>query len=365
MMNREFLAKKSVDAFLTADEKTMWYFARFQSSFGYLVLLPEKSYFITDLRYKEGAEKKLKPKKIEVVCATPATVLDILADLLKNAHTVGVQKDCITVENYEFLQKLGKEFVDMSEDVLAVESVKTDEEIELIRKACEITEKAFHHMLAHFKEGMTELEAVAKLEYRLKKYGGTGIAFDTIIAFGKNASVPHHVPDDTKLKKGMPVLMDFGCTYEGYCSDMTRTIYFGKPTDAFLEAYNTVLLAHYHTRDVIEAGMNTKDADAAARRIIDGSKYKGLFTHSLGHGVGVHIHELPFVSPSSTAVFAENMVFTDEPGIYKENDFGIRIEDTLYIKNGRAVSFMEGNKGLIYIEHGKILKEKLPRELRR
>lgn len=359
MDNRNFLNKKGADAFLTSDEQTMWYFTRFESSFGYVVVLPEKIVYITDLRYKEGAEKTLTPKGIEVLTATPKTVIEVLSSVLGNAATVGYQADCVTVKEFEQLSALGKNFVDMSTEVWEQEMVKTDEELSLIKKACSITEKTYQSILTFFKEGMTEIEVATEMEYRMKNLGATGLAFSTIVAFGKNASVPHHVPGNTKLKKGMAILMDFGCSYQGYCSDMTRTVYFGKPDKTFRKAYAVALKAHLDARNAITAGMPTKDADAIARTVIEESEFKGLFTHSLGHGVGVHIHELPNLSPLATAVFAENMVFTDEPGIYKEGKFGIRIEDTLVIKGGKAVSLMKTNKALTYIENGVVKKAKI------
>ena len=356
MTNAEFLAQKGAEAFLSTDEKTMWYFTRFVSSYGYLVLLPEKTLFLTDLRYKEGAEKKLSPKGIEVKVISPKNAIETLSSVLACAKKVGYQADAITVQDFRALEPLEKEWIDFSDEVYETESVKTAEEIALIQKACKITEKTYLDILSYFKEGVTELEVANEMEYRMKKAGATGLAFETIVAFGKNAAVPHHVPDNTRLKEGMAILMDFGCSYQGYCSDMTRTVFFGEPTKAFRDAYAVVLEAHLSARAAITAGMKTADADKIARSIIDGSKYRGLFTHSLGHGVGVHIHERPFVSPTSPAVFAENMVFTDEPGIYKENKFGIRIEDTLRIENGKAVSFMKTDKKLVAIVNGKVKK---------
>lgn len=359
MENRTFLTANGVDAFLSCDEKTMWYLTRFESSFGYVILLPEKTIYITDLRYKEGAEKALNPKGIEVWEANPKNEYEVLAKALQGANRIGYQADCVTVKDFNSLSVFGKEFVDLSSEIWQTEMIKTEEEIALIKKACTITEKVYKSMLTFLKEGMTEIEVANEMEYRMKKYGATGVAFATIVAFGKNASIPHYVPGNTKLKNGMAVLMDFGCSYQGYCSDMTRTIYFGKPDKTFQKAYAVALNAHLSAREAIVAGVPTKDVDAVARTIIDSSEFKGLFTHSLGHGVGVHIHERPAISPSSTAVFAENMVFTDEPGIYKAGKFGIRIEDTLVIQNGKAVSMMKTNKALTYIENGVVKKAKI------
>ena len=241
-------------------------------------------------------------------------------------------------------------------------SVKTDEEIKYIQKACNIAEKAWRDTLLFIKEGVTERQVANVLEFNFKKYGASGTSFDTIVAFGKNASVPHHATGDTKLKNNECVLMDFGCVYKGYCSDMTRTMFYGTPDEKFRMAYLAVLSAHMKAAEGIKEGMTGKEADKIARDVLETLGYGKYFTHSLGHGIGVNIHEYPYLSPKGEAVLKNNMVFSNEPGVYLNGKFGIRIEDSCHLENGKYKTFMKDDKSLIILGgDGTIKREKLYR----
>lgn len=343
---------------LITDEKQRLYFLGFHSTAGYLMITPNGISFVVDSRYISAAKKALEPKGIEVILGADFEPLKEKAEKLC-VKTIGIDYTKTTLIGYEKLKSLGYDFVDVSSEIERLASVKTDEEISCIKKACNIAEKSWLEILPLIREGITERELANELEYRFKKYGASGTSFDTIIAFGKNAAVPHHETGDTKLKKNQCVLMDFGCLYKGYCSDMTRTVFYGEPDEKFLKAYLATLTAHLKAAEGIKAGMSGKEADAIARDYLTSLNYGKYFTHSLGHGIGVNIHEFPTLSPKGEAILKDNMVFSNEPGVYFNGKFGIRIENSAYLCKGKYKSFMKDDKSLIIINDGKITRKKL------
>ncbi|MFR1554990.1 MAG: M24 family metallopeptidase, partial [Coriobacteriales bacterium] len=192
------------------------------------------------------------------------------------------------------------------------------------------------------KEGMTEAEVAALLEYNMRTLGAYSTSFDTIVAFGPHAAVPHHETGNTRLKFGDEILIDFGCKVDGYCSDITRTVLFGddKKHGEFKKAYEAVLAAHNLVKEKLTAGMTGGEADAIARDCLEEKGYGKYFTHSLGHGIGLNIHEFPSVRKGGTDVLKNGMVFSDEPGVYLAGEYGVRIEDTVTLKDGKVSSFM-------------------------
>jgi Xaa-Pro dipeptidase len=224
---------------------------------------------------------------------------------------------------------------DASSAISSTVSVKDGKEIELIRKACEISSRVAGEIPDMLSEGVTEKEIASRMDARMMELGGSGNAFDTISAFGANSSKPHHSPTDYRLRKGDAALFDFGTKYERYCSDMTRTVFLSKPPEILERAYEVVLEAQTAGIERYFDGAPAKDADLAAREIIDRSEFKGRFIHSFGHGIGMDIHQGISVSPKSEQTLREGNVVSAEPGIYIPGVGGIRIEDTCLItKNG-------------------------------
>ena len=226
--------------------------------------------------------------------------------------------------------------------------VKEDYELALIERACSIADRALISLLDSIKEGMSENDVAAHLEYLMRKFGASGTSFETIVAFGENSSVPHHETGMRKLKFGDVILIDYGCKYGGYCSDCTRTYLFGddKKHEDFKKAYASVLQAHNLVKEQVTCGNTGAEADAVAR---DYLKKQGLdiyFTHSLGHGIGINVHEFPMLSPKSKDVLLNGMVFSDEPGVYLEGEFGIRIEDSVTLDEGKVVSLTDTDRKL-------------------
>lgn len=336
------------DGMLTGASDLRAYLTGFESSFGFVYTDAQESIFFTDPRYAEGAKEALKHEFIGVMIAkNEDTVLDYIKS--KKIKKLAVPLQRLTQPEYEKLHRKFK-LTDSTSAFTAAMSVKDEEELEKISQACEIAERAYGMLLGELKEGMTENETAGYLEYLMRKCGARDRSFETIVAFGKNSSVPHHASDETKLKSGIPVLIDFGCKVGGYCSDMTRTFWFGgKPDDEFADVYNSVLKAHELAKEQIRAGMKGKEADAIARNYLQSKELDKFFTHSLGHGIGINIHEYPALSPSGEAVLTDGMVFSIEPGVYFEGKFGIRIEDSVRLENGKVVSFMKTDKKLLVL----------------
>lgn len=357
MLNK--FAFDKYDVALITDEKERLYYLGFHSTAGYVVVTKDETFFVVDNRYFKAAEKALTKKGVKVISGADYSVFKEIVDKI-NAATVGIDFTKVTLSGFEVLKKLGYDYVDISQELVKMAAIKSDEELKNIKKACDIAEKSWLAVLPFIKEGITEKQLAAELEYNFRKNGAGGTSFDTIVAFGKNAAVPHHETGDTKLKKNECVLMDFGCTYKGYCSDMTRTMFFGTPDEEFEKVYLAVLLAHKTAAEKIKAGITGKDADKYARDVLDSLGYGKYFTHSLGHGIGVNIHEFPTLSPKGEAALEDGMVFSDEPGVYINGKFGVRIEDSCYMLDGKFHTFMKDDKSLVVIgENGEIQRKKL------
>jgi len=333
-------------AVLTAQADLRQYLTGVQTSFGYVLSDKNGNTFYTDSRYLEAATAALKGTDVAV-----KKFEGKLENLLKNYKEIAVPLSKTTYPEYKRLEDAGLKIVDSEKAFVDAMSVKQQYELDLIQKACKITDKAFVSLLDKIKEGMSENEVAAELEYLMRKFGASGTSFETIVAFGKNSSVPHHETGNSKLKFGDIILIDFGCKVGGYCSDCTRTFLFGndKKHGEFIKAYDRVLKAHMLVKERTTDGITGREADAIARDYLKKYGLDVYFTHSLGHGIGINVHEYPFLAPKSEHVLRNGMVFSDEPGVYFEGDFGIRIEDTITLKDGKVISLTDSDKKLTVI----------------
>lgn len=331
------------EATLTEAADLRKYLTGISTSFGYVISDKDGNTFYTDSRYLEGAQEALNESEITVK-QFKAPLIDLLSSYKEVAIPIGRT----LYNDYQKLLDAGLNIKDSLPAFTKAMSVKEDYELQLIRKACEIADRAFRSLLELIKEGMTENEVAAHLEYLMRTFGASGTSFDTIVAFGENSSVPHHETGFKKLKYGDIVLIDFGCKYGGYCSDCTRTFLFGDDGnhEEFKSAYEKVLKAHMLVKEKTTCGMTGRQADAIARDYLKEHGLDKYFTHSLGHGIGINIHEYPFISPKSEDNLLNGMVFSDEPGVYFEGKFGIRIEDTVTLDNGKIISLTDSDKKL-------------------
>lgn len=334
------------EAVLTEQSDLRQYLTGFESSFGYVLSDKNGTSFYTDTRYIEGATAALAGSDIAVKIFEGS-----LEKLLKPYKQVAIPLSKTYYTDWKRLADLGLEIVDSEPAFVKAMSVKQPYELDLIKKACVATDKAFNALLSRIKEGMSENDLAAELEYLMRSFGASGTSFSTISAFGENSSVPHHETSMRKLKFGDIILLDFGCKIGGYCSDCTRTFLFGddKKHQKFKTAYEHVLKAHMLVKERLTDGMTGREADAIARDYLRKNELDKFFSHSLGHGIGINIHEFPRLSPKSEEVLYNNMVFSDEPGVYFEGDFGIRIEDTVMLQNGNVVSLTNSDKKLIIL----------------
>lgn len=355
MKNTDKLFQLSnVDAVLLISDKNRMYFTGFASTFGYLVLLPEnKGYFITDPRYYEMAQS-LESDQLKVLqIANGVSAMGMVTDILKdhNVKSLGFEDTELTVLQYNGLEEglADFELIPVGKNINFVRSFKTEEEISYIKKAQSITDIAFTQICKVIKPGMTERQVAIELEYIMAKNGAEGLAFDTIIASGVNSSKPHAHPTDKPIQVGDAVTMDFGARYHGYCSDMTRTVFVGEPSEEMRKIYNIVLLAQKTGIAGAYNGIAGSELDALCREVIKSNGYGDYFTHSTGHSLGIDIHETPSASSLSTDTLSAGQLITVEPGIYVPGVGGVRIEDLLLFEQDGVIDLTTSDKNIIIL----------------
>ena len=331
----------------------MHYICSFSPSEGVIIVTKDgNAYHIVDSRYTETAEnhaEKTGLKVIEIKSTFSNEVYDIIKK--ENIKTLLFENETISLSQYKlYKEKLDSvEFVELNHDFMLMRNKKEAFEIELIKKANNIAEKSFLELLNEIKVGKTEKELAALFDYIMAKNGSHGVSFDTILLTGTHPSMPHGVPSENKIKDGDFVLFDFGATYQGYHSDMTRTIAVGHATDEMKEAYDLVLKAQLAGIKALKAGEKCADVYQAAYEVLDEKDMAKYFRHSLGHGVGLDIHEGYNASPRSKDTFEVGNVTSIEPGIYLPDKFGIRIEDLLYISPRGRENLSKVTKKLIVL----------------
>ena len=341
---------KGIKAALFSSEINMHYLSGYTGE-GCLLILPESAHIITDFRYIEQAERQSPACKVEQT-GKDASRNQIVKNLLSECGIceLSVETNVLTHDEFLALEKAleGVTLVSIPRVTEEMREVKCEEEIECIKKAGEISCKAFDDLLKYIQPGMTEKEVCAYLDYRMRVYGSEGNAFSTIVASGVNGSLPHAVPSDKVIEKGELVTFDFGAKIGGYCSDMTRTIAIGEISDELRAIYDAVLEAQLAALAYIGPGKSCFEADKIARDLLE-EKYPGAFGHSLGHGVGLFIHESPSLSFRSEKTLSKGHVVTVEPGVYIPGVGGCRIEDTVIITDDGFINTITTPKQLIVV----------------
>lgn len=350
MTKIEILQKRlpdGVDAFLTTDSVTRFYLTGFKSSNGFLFVTKQTADFFTDFRYIEAAEKECVGCSVSV-----GSYKEEVSGIIEKQgiRTIAFEDELVTVAALAGLKKTfpSCEFVSIGTVISDMMSLKTPEEMGRVRKAQEITDRAFAALLPLLRPDMKETDVAAELEYQMKKFGASDKSFDTIAVSGTNSARPHGVPRPIQLEKGF-LTMDFGCMFEGYCSDMTRTVVIGKADAEMKKVYQTVLDAQLAAIAAVKEGITGEELDRVARDIIYGAGYEGCFGHGLGHGVGLLIHEPLRISAFGKTPLAKGHVFTVEPGIYLKGKYGVRIEDMIQMTEHGPVDITNSPKNLIEI----------------
>ena len=342
---------KDIDAILVFDELNQHYLTSFAFTDGFLLITHKKAYLVTDFRYYEMATQQVS-SDYEILTPKDRDAFIDGAFSEEGIKKVGFEGGFVSYESYiRYKERFpAQEFVSIGNMIELIRQVKTDEEVEIMQKAQDIADKAFSHILTVLKPEMTELDVAVELEYAMRKAGAEAFSFETIAVSGDASSLPHGTPRNVKLKHGF-LTMDFGAKYKGYCSDMTRTVVIGKADADMKKLYNTVLSAQLATIDFLREGVDAGEADKVARDIIDGvEEFKGAFGHSLGHSVGLFVHETPTLSPRSFGrKLRAGEILTVEPGIYLFGKYGCRIEDMVKIEKDGVYDFTHSTKELIEI----------------
>lgn len=349
---KEHLVETEVDALITTGASNSHYFSGFHTvaDANYpIVLIPaegEAQLFISRLD-KDAATYA---STIGVVVPENGFSEEIINHLPDNAEVLIDGQ--MTIGFYNRLQEDLSMIVDDSL-VSGLRSIKDTGEQEHIREACRVAEKTLDKTITRLGEDaietLTETMVAASIEYKLRKHGSKGAAFPSIVATNASSSLPHHTPTETEISDG-PLLFDIGAVINGYCSDMSRTIHLGEPSATFREIYGLVLEAHKHAADALTPGTTAKEVDAAARNFLEKKGYLDQFNHSVGHGVGLDVHETPNLTPRSDQVLEEGMVVTIEPGLYLKGEFGVRIEDVYLLTENGSERLTESSRELTVID---------------
>lgn len=345
---RERMSARKLDCALIYSDANRNYLSGFTGNESYSVITADSAVFVTDSRFTEQAQSQVRGFEVRQY---DSKIGDFLIDLVKSLHVknLGIEEDHMTYKMYTTL-KAGLndvEFVPLDGMTEKLRQVKEPSELENIGKAAGIADKAFLHMLEYIKPEMTENEVGLELEFFMRRLGASGLSFPSIVASGKRSSLPHGAPSDKVIERGDFLTLDFGCVYNGYCSDMTRTVVVGSASERQKEIYDIVLNANLKVLEKVKPGMSGREIDSIARDFIGAKGYGANFGHGLGHGVGVEIHELPMVSKRGETRMEPGMVITDEPGIYIPDFGGVRIEDLLTVTEDGCRLLSHSDKSLI------------------
>lgn len=344
------IRERDLDAMLITNAVNRTYITGFSGTAGYGIVTQEKAFLLTDFRYTHQACEQA--PCFEVI-QFEGDGLESINDVLKEngVRTLGFESMDLSCSRYEKLRNKieVEEFFPVTDLVEELRKIKDIMEVEKMREAARIADSAFSYILQFIKPGVKENEVALELEYFMKKNGARALSFDTIVASGERSCLPHGQASDKEIEMGDLVVLDFGCVYEGYCSDMTRTIGIGNLNEEQKKIYKIVLEAQIKGINVLGPGKTGREVDQAARNIINRYGYAQNFGHGLGHGVGCEVHEAPRLSPNGEEILKPGMVVTIEPGIYINGFGGVRIEDMVVITPDGIENLTSSPKELIII----------------
>lgn len=329
---RKAMKKEQVDGFLVTSPYNLRYLTNFTGTTGLAVITLDKAFFVTDFRYTEQAAAQA--QGFEII-KNVGPIFDEVAKLCAQEELNGLafEENHVSFAEYSVLEEIIEEtpLIPISGMIENLREVKDEEEIAITQKACAIADQGFDYVLKTIKPGMTEIEVANQLDFYMRSLGASGVSFDTIVASGLRSAMPHGVASEKVIEQGDLITLDFGCYYQGYVSDMTRTFAIGDPDEKLREIYQVVLEAQLKVLEAAKPGLTGIQLDAVARDHITAAGYGEAFGHSTGHGIGLEIHEGPNVSFRADKQFVPGNIITDEPGIYLPGIGGVRIEDDLLI----------------------------------
>lgn len=348
---QKMLTAASHAAIITS-EVNCRYFVEFCAAESYLLVTKEQAYFVVDERYYEKARNEARNCKVLLLNDLQKQLGRLLDE--HEITAVSLEYDRITIAEFKRLQRRFK-YINfdcsswLSNNIDLLRAIKTDDEILKITKAQRIAEAAFSKLLSRLCVGMTEKQVAAILNFYMMDLGADGVAFDTIAASGVNSACPHAAPTDKPLAAGDFLTLDFGAVWQGYRSDFARTVVIGRPTDDMKQIYNAVWGANTDVIKAVRTEITGKVLDNVARATLEAWNYEKYFTHGLGHGIGLEVHEPPRISPKSDFTLRENMVITIEPGVYLPGRYGVRIEDMVVVTSSGCRPITEAPKTFIYV----------------
>lgn len=319
---------------------------------GFLIIAPKENIFVTDSRYIESVNRNLTISDEIVAYDSKDLSKYDYESIFTTNDNVGFEENYVTYEKYKnYLHAYQVNLIETEGLIENARVIKDEEEIEFIKKACTITDDAFEYIIRNLKEGMTEKEVAFEIEKFMIKNGADGLAFDSIVAFGENSSMPHSVPTDRKLRKGDIIQFDIGCRYNGYCSDFSRVVFAEEVNEEYKEVYEFVLNEQEKLRTMLKDGVNIKTIVKDRETDYKLKNYEVL--HAFGHGVGLDIHERPILRSKQDCTLKENSIIAIEPGVYKAGRFGIRIEDTFLVEKNICTSLTHSNRDYTVVKLGK------------
>ena len=344
------LPEYGLDAMLIVSESGERYALGFHGE-GLVLVTPRETHYTTDGRYIEAAREQITGARVSLVSAGSGHLAQARAYIEEHGlKKVGFESGAVTVDAHaRYARELPCDLVPAQGLLDGLRASKDGEELSAMRRAQQITDEAFSAILEFIRPGMTEREIAARLVYEMMRRGGEKVSFDPIVAAGPNGSRPHAVPGELRVEHGMFITMDFGCKVEGYCSDMTRTVALGQPTQEMEDVYAAVLAAQKAGINAARAGVPGSEVDEAGRRVLREAGYGEFFTHSFGHSLGLDIHEAPNAAPGETRLLPAGAVISAEPGVYLPGRFGVRIEDVLILKEGGCEDITRSPKDLIVL----------------
>lgn len=346
----ELAQQEGMEAILIQTMPNFRYFSGFTGDNGMLLISASRRILFTDFRYTEQAHNQSPDFEIMQFSRGKEYVLTEQALKEGNIKTLGFEDTVVSVAEFERMKsELDVEFKSIGPITSRLRRVKDETEIEATRRAAEISDKAFSHLLEYIKPGMSELQVALELEFFIRANGAKDISFAPIIGSGPNGALPHAEPSNRLIQRGDLVILDFGSLVDGYCSDMTRTVGIGEVAEELISIYNICLEAQLAALQALKPGMRCADVDAVARSTIEKYGYGERFGHSLGHGTGIQIHEAPALSPLSADVLEIGNLITVEPGIYLSGIAGVRIEDLCLVTADGYINLCSSPKEIIII----------------
>lgn len=345
---RDKIKMQNMQGFIITNPINVKYLTNIDAE-GILLITRKENIFITDGRYMEHVRQILTIDDEIVVMNFKDICLEDYENFFIFCENVGFEENYMTYAKYkEYKQKFKINNFEETEYIIEKQRmIKDEKEISNIKEACRITDNCFEHLKSYIKIGMTEIQIADEIQKYFKENGADGLAFETIVASGVNSSKPHAIPTNKKIALGDPITIDMGCKYNGYCSDMTRTIFAGEILESVKTIYDIVLKNQIKVSEQLKDGEMVK---SICKNLEAEFKLNGFdLIHALGHGVGLDIHELPTVSSKNDINLKENMIITNEPGIYLPGQFGVRIEDTVLITKNGSINLTKSDKNYIIV----------------